>query len=261
MPNIHQALIKLAVTTLSLSMLWVLAAFLVGDAQHLPAPTHVVQSAMDEMLRGTYWTNMGATLSRVVLACAIALVLGGMLGAAMAAFRRGGALLSPVLKTLQQLPLLVVAVLWLTWLDVSELSIILALALLQAARIAQGLAGGLATLDPRLGDMAQVYRMPSWARLRHVIWPQIAPAVHPVTQAAFRAIWMPVLLIEALWMTQGVGVQILVAYASRDLADVFAYALPYSLIMVGLEQCINLGFSQRVRAHPTKPSPTPVRPL
>ena len=65
---------------LAFVLLWWVGAWLAADPQRLPAPDRVLALAWREILDGTLPLNVGITLTRVLAAFAVAMIVGSVLG-------------------------------------------------------------------------------------------------------------------------------------------------------------------------------------
>ena len=101
------------------------------------------------------------------------------------------------------------------------------------------------TLSPDLDDMARVFRMGALSRLRHVILPQLAPAIAAAGRSGIALIWKIVLVVEFLGRSNGVGFEIHLHFSSFDVARVLAWALAFVVVML----LIDLGLLRPWQAH------------
>src|SRR5438132_1491671 len=94
---------------------------------------------------------------------------------------------------------------------------------------------GARSLDHALDDMAQVFRMGAWTRMRHVILPQLAPYLAAAARSGLSLVWKIVLIVELLGRPNGVGFEIGVAFQLFDVTRILAYALAFIAVMLGIE--------------------------
>ncbi|WP_200807280.1 ABC transporter permease [Tropicibacter naphthalenivorans] len=230
-----------AVTALSLLGLlafWTLAAWLSADASVLPGPVEVAGVIAREAASGKLWFHMGWTLWRVVWAFALAMGIGCALGLVLGLSPRLNTWADPWVTVMLNLPALVIIVLCYLWIGLNEVAAITAVALNKTAMVTVTIREGVRALDKGVADMAQVYRMGLWARLRHVIWPQLGPFVAASTRNGLAVIWKIVLVVEFLGRGNGVGFQIHLYFQLFDTATVLAYALSFTAVMLLIEYLI-----------------------
>lgn len=181
---------------------------------------------------------MGATLQRVLLAFGLAMIGGGALGVVLGQSERLNLWLDPWVTVLLNVPALVIIVLCYLWIGLNEVAAIFAVALNKFAMVTVTIREGVRALDRGVTEMAQVYRMPLGARLRHVVWPQLGPFVAASTRNGLAVIWKIVLVVEFLGRSNGVGFQIHLYFQLFDTASVLAYALSFTALMLAIEYLI-----------------------
>ena len=76
------------------------------------------------------------------------------------------------------------------------------------------------------------------ARLRHVILPQLAPALAAAARSGVALIWKIVLVVEFLGHSNGVGFKIHLLFSSFDVARVLAWALAFVAVMLAIDLMI-----------------------
>ena len=83
--------------------------------------------------------------------------------------------------------------------------------------------------------MAQVFRMGTWTRMRHVVIPQLAPYLAAAARSGLSLVWKIVLIVELLGRPNGVGFEIGVAFQLFDVTRILAYALAFIAVMLAIE--------------------------
>src|SRR5436309_12717785 len=140
----------------------------------LPDPQAVAIAILAEARSGALAFNLAATLARVAVAFVIAMAAGAILGFLMGRFRTADRLGDPWLIVLLNLPALVIIVLAYVWAGLTETAAIAAVALNKLPVATVTVREGARALDTGLDEMAQVFRMRGWTRMRHIILPQLA---------------------------------------------------------------------------------------
>jgi len=201
----------------------------------LPDPQAVALAIVDEARSGALAFNLGATLARVAVAFVIAMALGAAIGLVMGRSRTADRLGDPWLIVLLNLPALVIIVLAYVWAGLTETAAIAAVALNKLPIATVTVREGARSLDRSLDDMAQVFRMSAWTRLRHVILPQLAPYLAAAARSGLSLVWKIVLIVELLGRPNGVGFEIGVAFQLFDVTRILAYALAFIAVMLTIE--------------------------
>jgi NitT/TauT family transport system permease protein len=222
-----------------LSLLMLFIAWQVGaefaDPRHLPSPILVFMSMGREAASGQLFLHLSVTLLRVVAAFILAMSIGSAIGMAMGQSPLLNRLADPWLILLLNLPALVIIVLAYIWVGLNETAAIGAVALNKIPNAIVTLREGMRARDAGLDEMAQVYRFSWSARLRHVLFPQLAPFFAASARAGLSLVWKIVLVVEMLGRANGIGFQINVAFQLFDVTLLLAYALPFVVIMLMIE--------------------------
>lgn len=216
-------------------LFWAVLAQVKADPDVLPGPLLVWEAIREEAARGALWYNIAATLRRVALAFGAAMTLGTALGLALGLMPRLDRWADPWLMVFLNIPALVVIVLCYLWIGLNETAAIVAVAVNKTAMVAVTIREGVRVLDRDLGDMADIYRLSPWMRLRHVILPQLTPFFLTAVRNGLAIIWKIVLVVEFLGRSNGVGFQIHLYFQLFDTAHVLAYALSFVAVMLLIE--------------------------
>ena len=113
---------------------------------------------------------------------------------------------------------------------------------------------GARSLDRALDDMAQVFRMGAWTRMRHVVLPQLAPYLAAAARSGLSLVWKIVLIVELLGRPNGVGFEIGVAFQLFDVTRILAYALAFVAVMLAIETFLVQPLERHVSRWRPKPA-------
>ncbi|MGC8201526.1 ABC transporter permease [Aliiroseovarius sp. PTFE2010] len=215
--------------------LWVVAALVVNDASTLPSPWQVVRIVWVEAAKGTLWVHLVPTVLRVVAAFSLAMGIGSVLGYALGRVAWLDRWADPWVVVLLNLPALVVIVLCYLWIGLTEVAAITAVSINKMATVTVTVREGARTLDPRLSDMAQIYRMPRSAQFSHVVLPQLAPYLSAAARNGVAIIWKLVLVVEFLGRSNGIGFQIHLYFQLWEIGHVLAYSITFVALMLAVE--------------------------
>jgi NitT/TauT family transport system permease protein len=238
---------------LLLLALWQGAA-LFADPRRLPGPVPVFEAMAHEVESGALFTNLGATLARVVASFLLAMSLGAALGYAMGRRRALDRLFDPWLVILLNLPALVVIVLAYLWAGLTEAAAIGAVALNKLPNAIVVMREGARALDHELDEMAEVFRLRPAARLRHIVLPQLSPYIAAATRSGLSLVWKIVLVVELIGRSNGVGFEINMAFQLFDVRLLLAYAIPFVLLMLGVETLLVQPFERYVSRWRRRPA-------
>lgn len=231
----HAAVVRALASVAGLVLIWALAAHLLGDPARAPGPGQVLPALWQGLVSGRMWPDIGATLGRVAASFAIAMTVGTALGLLLGLVPRLDRWLDPWLVIFNNIPALVTIVLCYLWIGLNETAAVAAVALNKIPLVTVMLREGVRVLDPGLMQMARVYRMGLWARLRHIILPQLAPHLLSAARAGISLIWKIVLVVEFLGRSNGVGFRIHLNFQMFDITGVLSWALAFVLVMLAVE--------------------------
>jgi NitT/TauT family transport system permease protein len=221
------------------SLILMLTAWYAGSEflgpRMLPPPYTVGVALWNEAQSGALAYNLAATLARVAVSFVIAMALGTALGLWMGRSTLADRIADPWLVALLNLPALVIIVLAYMWAGLTETAAIVAVALNKLPNATVTVREGARSFDRQLDEMAQVFRMGTWTRLRHVLIPQLAPYLAAATRSGLSLVWKIVLIVELLGRPNGVGFEIGIAFQLFDVTRILAYAIAFVLVMLAVE--------------------------
>jgi NitT/TauT family transport system permease protein len=222
------------VSLLLLFAIWWIASLFAGP-QMLPGPEKVVTAIVEQARTGELFLQIGATLARVIAAFTLAMVIGTAIGLLMGRAKLADRLGDPWLIVLLNLPALVIIVLAFIWGGLTETAAVLAVAVNKVPNTIVVVREGARALDPALDEMAQVFALPRWKAMRHVVLPQLAPYIAAAARSGLSLVWKIVLIVELLGRPNGVGFEIGTAFQLFDVTLILAYALAFVVVILTIE--------------------------
>lgn len=227
------SMLRLASLILFVAIWWMASLF--AGAQMLPGPHAVLAAIIAEARSGELFFQTGVTLLRVAFAFTLAMLVGTAIGLLMGRFRLADRLGDPWLIVLLNLPALVIIVLAFIWGGLTEIAAVLAVAINKLPNAVVTVREGARALDASLDEMAQVFAVPRWKALRHVVLPQLAPYIAAAARSGLSLVWKIVLIVELLGRPNGVGFEIGVAFQLFDVTRILAYALTFVVVILAIE--------------------------
>lgn len=242
---------RLRARTLSLFVLlavWWIAARIAASPQLLPAPDQVFFVFLRLLRSGDLPFNTAITLARVAVAFVLAMLAGGVLGFLAGRSARLDAVIDPWLTVGLNLPVLVVIVLAYIWIGLNDVAAVLAVVLAKMPAVVVTIREGTRAFDPRLDDLAAVYRLPKLRRLRRIALPQLAPYIAAAGRSGLAVTWKIVLIVELLGRPNGVGFELNLQFQNFDVAGILAYGLSFAAIMLVVEATLLQPWERRANA-------------
>ncbi len=228
-------------------LLWAGIA-LVGQTPLLPTPAAVLDTFWQALQSGELPEHLLVTLRRVLIAFALAMALGTLLGVWMGRSRLANALLDPLLVLFLNLPALVTIILLYVWFGLVEAAAVLAVVVNKVPNVAVTVREGARSLDPKLEQMARVYGFGRWQRIAHVWLPQLFPYLMAATRGGLALIWKIVLVVELLGRSDGIGFQLHMAFQVFDVASILAYSLAFIAVVQLIELALLQPLERRASA-------------
>lgn len=228
-------------------LLWAGIA-LVVQTPLLPTPAAVLETFWQALQSGELPEHLLVTLRRVLIAFALAMALGTLLGVWMGRSRLANALLDPLLVLFLNLPALVTIILLYVWFGLVEAAAVLAVVVNKVPNVAVTVREGARSLDPKLEQMARVYGFGRWQRIAHVWLPQLFPYLMAATRGGLALIWKVVLVVELLGRSDGIGFQLHMAFQVFDVASILAYSLAFIAVVQLIELALLQPLERRASA-------------
>jgi NitT/TauT family transport system permease protein len=230
---------------LLLLILWQIGSAFFGP-RLLPTPLAVLATMADEARSGALLLNVGATLARVTASFILAMSFGVVIGVAMGRRPAFDRIADSWVVILLNMPALVIIVLAYVWVGLNEVAAIGAVALNKLPNAIVTIREGARALDHELDEVAQVFRMPKWVRVRHVLLPQLGPYIAAAARSGLSLVWKIVLVVELIGRSNGVGFEIGVAFHLFDIRLLLAYAIPFLMVMLVIENVLVQPFERHV---------------
>lgn len=214
---------------------WQLASMAVGSRIVLVGPAEVARRLAELVLEADFWVSMGLSLGRVATGFGLAVVTGVALAAWASRSRVVEGLLAPLVGAVKAAPVASFVVLLLMWVSSRRLSV--AVSFLMAFPILYtNVLAGVRQTDPALLEMADVFGVSSWARVRTVYAAQVAPYLRAGLSLAMGLSWKSGIAAEVIGLpAPSVGIHLYDAKVYLDTPDLLAWTVVIVALSVGLE--------------------------
>lgn len=206
-----------------------------GERNFLPGPLAVGKAGVGILSDSRHWIDVAATARRVLIAFGLAfsaaVIIGIIAGSNWVTLR----LLTPPLVIGLTIPAICWTAIAVMLFGLGDWTAIFSGAVIVTPVIASSVSGQMRALDGDLYIMARVYGMPPYTVLRHLILPQLLPALLSSARYGLALCWKVVIIAELLGLSTGVGYQIAYWYSLFSLTNVFAWTLVFVLLMLAIE--------------------------
>lgn len=230
---------------IGVAAVWEIAARLAGSNM-LPTPVAVLAVVYRDTRSGQLPLELGITLLRVVAAFVVAMTVGTVVGFMMGRLRKLNLLLDGPLMLALNIPALVIIILCYLWLGLTEVAVVVAVALNKIPVVVVTTREGSRAIDTRLLAVAQVYRLPRTVTFCRVILPQLYPYLIASARNGLALIWKIVLVAELLGRSNGVGFELSVFFQYFDITSILAYTLAFAVVVMVIEAGVMRPLEKRV---------------
>lgn len=216
---------------------WYLIAFIIDKEIFLPYP-HTVAIRLSELcVTADFWRIASASLFRILEGFVGGVLLGFGLALITHFVPFTDTLISPALRTVRATPVVSFILLAYLWLDNDTIPIFIAL-LMVVPIIWQNISAGLKNLDPKLSEMARIFRLPRTRILSKIILPQLLPHMYSGCLVSLGLAWKSGIAAEVIsYPRVAIGKAMNDAKVVLETADVLVWTVvvvALSLIFEGL---------------------------
>lgn len=216
-------------------IVWQLAAALLDNGLLLVGPAEVAGRLLELMATREFWQAVGFTFSRISLGFLLAFCLALLLAALGARFPVARVLIQPYMAAVKAVPVASFIVIALLWLSGRRLSVFISFLMVLPVLYANFLQG-LREADGKLLEMARVFRMSLWNRIRGIYLPALEPYCLSGCRSALGLCWKAGVAAEVIGVCGGsVGGMLYDAKVYLEIRDLFAWTLAIVLLSLGFE--------------------------
>jgi NitT/TauT family transport system permease protein len=204
----------------------------------LPSPRHVLVGLGEILRSGEIWKHTGASLFRIVIGFGAAVVLS--LALALAAFvsRAARGVVHDLLAVLNATSVFVWIVISIIWFGLSNWAPIFTTFMITLPVVASNLVEGVESVDRRLLEMGDVYRLRGRQKFTAIVVPSTLPYLVAGMKIGFGLALKVSVVAEIFGVTSGIGY--IMNYSREILATqmVFAWALVMIAVMLATDKLL-----------------------
>jgi len=213
----------------------------VGQPILLASPAETLARLWALIQTADFWRSLLFTLGHILAGFALASLAGMALAMLAGRVAFVSALLSPLLSAMRSVPVASFVIAALIWVPSRRLSVLIAFVIVLPV-IYAGTLDGIRQIDPRLREMARVFRMGRWTRFRTVDLPAALPSVASALSVSIGLAWKSGVAAEVIGIPGGsVGEKLYKAKIYLATPDLFAWTLAIVLISAGCARLLKLG--------------------
>lgn len=213
---------------------WQLLSMVVGRSS-VPAPLVTFEALREAAAQGLLWPHFSATMGRVVSSFVLAMAIGVVVGTVMGLSKRSEQLLDLPIMVMLTIPSLCYIIVAFMWFGINERSAVIAITLTTVPAVAINMWSGVKAVDHRLTDMARSFHTTRLRKTAFVVLPQVLPYTVAAMRYGLGLVWKVTVLVELLGRPDGVGYMLNYSFQIFDMPSVFAWTLFFIFIMLAIE--------------------------
>lgn len=202
---------------------WKLLSLVMQSGIILPSPEIVLLLFLRKLGELIFWQNIAVSASRVIQGFLLSFCTGLCIGILCGKSTRWYSFFHPSITMIRVIPVLAVILIAVIWLKSSFVPVFVSF--ITAFPIIVGtVIEGMHSLDPKLDQMARVYRLAPMDKLFSITIPQLYPFVIASIRTSLGLTWRVVIAAEILSLPRyGIGTSMQNAQLKIETADVFAW--------------------------------------
>ncbi len=223
---------------LAFIVFWQLLSLWVAQTIIVPSPKETLVSLHDIITQPKFWRIIMHSLSRMIGGFVVTASIALIVGVAAGILEPLRLVLKPFVLILRAVPTMAIILLALIWLE-SEKAPMLVGAIICFPIIYQNTVKGIAEVDVKLLEMAQIYRVDKKRVIKDIYLPSIKPYVIAALSTAAGLNVKVVIAAEVLSQPSlSIGESFQIARANLDTPAVFAWAIIAIVIAAGFDYAI-----------------------
>ncbi|ACV51379.1 binding-protein-dependent transport systems inner membrane component [Lancefieldella parvula DSM 20469] len=205
--------------------IWQIVAVAINQDIVLTSPIQTIQTLFSLAQLREFWVSIGLSLLRIFVGGALAFTAGSLLAFLSFKYKLVKLLFEPLISTIKSIPVASFVILLLIWVRTPYLSIsisfLMALPIIYIA-VLEGLLG----TDQKLIEMANVYQIHGWYRVKAIYLSQLMPSLKTATSLAMGFCWKSGIAAEVIGLpTFSIGEHLYNAKVYLDTPALFAWTL------------------------------------
>ena len=217
---------------------WEIAALWVDEPILLVTPLSALRRLGQLVRELSFWQSVLFSVGHIALGFGLSVLLGIGLAALAYRFAWVRQLLSPLTAAVKAIPVASFVILVLLWVPSRDLSILISLLIGFPVLYANALMGLDAT-DPKLIEMARLFRVPFLTQLKVIYLYQALPFLRSGLSVAIGLCWKSGVAAEVIGIPAGsIGEKLYKAKVYLETPDLFCWTLVIVLLSLGCERLI-----------------------
>ncbi len=217
-------------------IVWQVAALAIDSSILLVSPLDVIKRLGELIITADFWQSILFSSCRIMLGFFIGLVTGTVLAVFMGKFRVIRIIFSPLISVMKSIPVASFTILALFWIRSENLSVLVTF-LICTPIVCSNMQAGIDSLDPKLKEMAKVFKIPALRRFSGVYLSQLMPYFRSASALAIGLSWKSGAAAEVIGIPDGsIGEKLFMSKIYLETADLFAWTAAVILLSLLCEK-------------------------
>lgn len=218
-------------------IVWQLVAMALGQEILLVSPVSVLLRLGELVPHWDFWGAILFSFWRITLGFLLACVTGTVLAVLSSRFSPVRDLTAPLMSVVKSIPVASFIILVLIWVPSRNLSVVISF-LMVTPIVYSNVLGGISSMDKKLTEMADVFRVPFLRRLRYLYLPQVAPFFRSACAVGLGLCWKAGIAAEVIGLPDGsIGERLYEAKVYLATPDLFSWTVVIILVSLVFEKC------------------------
>lgn len=155
-------------------LVWEIASIIIDQELFLPSPQSVLFTIFELCRESSFWLSILNSFVRIIIGFFLGIVAGAVLAVLSYKSKLIYELTSPLMKIIKSTPVASFIILALVWISSKNLSILISFLMVLPISFSN-LLYGLKSTDEKLLEMAKVFRIGRWKRIKAIYFPSVLP--------------------------------------------------------------------------------------
>lgn len=220
---------------------WQVVSMVVGYSILCPSPWLTVSKLLALLQQGVFWSAIANSLGRITIGFVSATAMGVLLAVVAHQWYWFAQLIAPVMVVFKSVPVASFTILILIWFTSSHLAIIIAF-IIVVPLVYTNVSTAIDHLDPGLNQMATVFAITPYTKVRYVLLPQVVPYFRSACAVALGMSFKAGIAAEIIGLPKNsIGEQLYQSKLYLDTPNVFAWTVAIIALSFGYEKLFTKG--------------------
>lgn len=227
-------------------LVWQLLTLLIHNHIVLVGPWETFKALRQLVFSGDFWLSIAHSFQKISLGFLAAFFLGIFLGSSAYRFSWLQEFLEPVMILMRSIPVASFVILALIWIGSGQLAVLIAF-IVVLPMIYVNTLSGLKSTDKNLLEMAFVFKIPLWKKIRFIYVPALLPYLINGCRIALGMSWKSGVAAEVIGLpSTSIGERLYMSKIYLETADLFAWTFTI-IVISSLSERIFLSLLTRLR--------------